>query len=110
MFAQTATGFLAVLFFFQLQLLPFSGAVITNDPEEAFTIAREAYPFFVPIINNWRVLSFSTNREEDPVQFDKFLHGDDLQPPNENVVYSITWVDLRQEPRVVTVPRVENRY
>ena len=107
MSAQTATGFLAVLFFLQLQLFPFSDALITNNPDEAFDISREAYQFFVPVINNWRFLSLSTDAA---VPFDEFQHSNDFRPPNENVIYSISWLDVRNESRVITVPPVENRY
>ena len=114
MSAQAATGFLAVLFFLQLQLLPFSGAVLpplTNNPAEAFHIARAAFTFFVPVVINWRFLSLSTNLEENPVPFDEFQHGEDFRPPNENVIYSISWLDVRQEPRVITVPPgIQERY
>ena len=109
---QGATGFLAVLFFLQLQLFPFSGAVIpvTDDPEEAFLIAREAYPFFVPVINNWRFLFVTTRPSPSDAFNDTFQHGEGFRAPNENVVYSVGWVDLRQEPRVITVPQVQGRY
>ena len=111
MFTQAATGFLAVLFFLQLQLLPFSGAVIpvTDDPAEAWDLAEEAYIFFAPVISNWHFLFLTTTPSPSAV-FDTFQHGDSFRPPNENVVYSIGWMDLRQEPRVVTMSPVQGGY
>ena len=118
MSSQAAIGCLAIVFVLQLQLFAFSTAdhnglpPLTNRPLEAFRIAREAYPFFTPVIANWRVLSATTSTllTPNPVEFDTFRHGDDVRAPNDNVIYSLAWLDVRQEARVVTVPQIRNRY
>ena len=97
--------------------LPFSSCMphlphLTEDPEEAHKIAEEAYIFFYPAVVNWRFLAFAT---EVPSRlrlnpFDRFEHNEETEFPNDNVIYSQAWLDLRQEPRVISMPKIRGRY
>ena len=107
---------MAVIFFLQL---PFFSCMasptllpLTDDPEEAYEISHLAYLLLSPVVDNWRFFALATGFPSSPghVGFDTFAHRDSPMTPNDNVIYSQAWLDLRQEPRVVTVPQIQDRY
>ena len=96
-------------------LLSFSCAKeIKVGPEEARTIAKEAYIYGFPIVENYKVVyAYSVYKDSnvfkaplnhlaivmpDTTQPDS-LQGGFVKPP-----YALSWMDLRKEPVVITVP------
>ena len=99
---------LAIALLLQLLFLSSTSAVLplTDDREEAREIAREAYLLLTPAVLNWRFFAVSSRRNG----FDNFRHFRIAIPPNNNVIYSVAWLNLRQDARVVTVPQIAGRY
>ncbi|HEX6791411.1 MAG TPA: DUF1254 domain-containing protein [Candidatus Krumholzibacteria bacterium] len=98
-----------------LVLLAFSCAKeIKVGPEEARTIAKEAYIYGLPIVENYKVVyAYSIYKDSnvfkaplnhlaivmpDTTQPDS-LQGGFVKPP-----YALSWMDVRKEPVVITVP------
>jgi hypothetical protein len=91
-------------------------------PEEARAIAREAYIYGYPMVDSYRILNaYFVNRQnpEYKTAWNQILNiprvytPDDkaVQTPNSDTPYSMVGMDLRAEPVVLTVPRIEkNRY
>lgn len=87
-------------------------------PEEARTIAKEAYIYGFPLVDNYRIqYSYFVNR--DGAEFKapwNQLHNEArvytpadkaIQTPNSDTPYSQLGADLRAEPLVLTVPAVD---
>jgi len=108
---------------FSLALLVLSGFCADTtfaevNPEQARTIAREAYLYGFPIVDNYRIMySYTQDRGDKeykgPVNE---VHGEArvftpedkaLQTPNSDTPYSMLVADLREGPLVLTVPEVE---
>jgi len=96
---------------------------ITLDPTIAHEIALEAYVYLYPLVLMERTRLQMTNVEEagevpgrGPV--DAFVHlrefptaeFRDVVKPNFDTLYSPAWLDLREEPRVVSVPATDEYY
>jgi hypothetical protein len=91
-------------------------------PEQARAIAKEAYIYGFPIVDNYRVMySYFVNKEEPEYKGGwNEIHSaarvytpDDktVQTPNSDTPYSAVGADLRTEPLVLTVPPIEqDRY
>jgi hypothetical protein len=85
-------------------------------PEQAKAIARDAYVFTYPLVMNFRTLYMQAIKGEG--RFGKWLHlglsspaDTDIVTPNNDTPYSYAWVDLRAEPWVLTLPKIEpNRF
>ena len=121
---KTAVGYLAVIYLLGLPLFSCSPIEdnslttaqgvhdLTTDPTEAYDIAYKAYQYFYPIVENARCLSLSLGypNSAEHVMYDSFHHNDHALPPNDYVIYSTVWLDLRQEPRILTVPLIQDRY
>jgi hypothetical protein len=88
------------------------------SPEEARAIAREAYTYANPLVDNYRVFYGSFVDETDPeyktpinqlVNLARVYTHEDraVQTPNSDTPYSWLALDLRAEPYVLTVPEIE---
>ncbi len=90
--------------------------------DEIKAIAEEAYIFGLPYVLEYRTMYMQAvdKTSESYVGFGKFLHygaataeNKDVMTPNRDTPYSWVWVDLRTEPWVLTVPKIDssnNRY
>jgi len=91
-------------------------------PAEARAIAKEAYIYGFPLVDNYRVMhSFFVNQDGEEFKAPwneihneaRVFTPDDrtIQTPNSDTPYSQLGTDLRTEPLVITVPEVEeDRY
>ncbi|MCP9847655.1 DUF1254 domain-containing protein [Synechococcus sp. Lug-A] len=87
-------------------------ASVTSDPQAARCLARDAYIFTYPLVMNYRTM-FMQAIDEDKAM-GKWLHlglsspaDTDIVTPNNDTPYSYAWVDLRTEPWVLTMPKIE---
>ena len=99
---------------------PPSAAAVT--PEQARAIAKEAYIYGFPMVDNYRVMySYFVNKDDQEYKGGwNEIHNtarvytpDDkaIQTPNSDTPYSSIGADLRAEPLVLTVPPIEqDRY
>jgi hypothetical protein len=89
--------------------------------DEAKTIAKEAYIFNYPLVMMYRTMylqAIDTKSKSFSGGFGKWLHlgmstpqDTDIVSPNNDTPYSYAWVDLRAEPWVLTIPKIEaNRF
>ena len=107
-------------------LLGFLVAVVFQDghaqtdltPDKARAIAKEAYTYANPMVDNYRVFYGSFVDEQDPeyktpinqlVNLARVYTHEDraVQTPNSDTPYSWLALDLRTEPYVLTVPEIE---
>ena len=101
---------------------PSTVAPATVTPEEARAIAKEAYIYGFPMVDNYRIQYAYFVNKEDPEYKGGWneIHNtarvytpEDkaIQTPNSDTPYSALGADLRAEPLVLTVPPVEqDRY
>jgi hypothetical protein len=99
---------------------PASAADVT--PAEAREIAKEAYIYGFPMVDNYRIAwaffvdkggpAYKTSINHLKSDANVFTPADKtVQTPNSDTPYSFTWLDLRAEPMVITLPPIEaNRY
>jgi hypothetical protein len=99
---------------------PPSPAVVS--PEQARAIAKEAYVYGFPMVDNYRVMySYFVNKEDPEYKggwneihnTSRVYTPEDtaVQTPNSDTPYSTVGADLRAEPLVLTVPPIEqDRY
>ncbi|MEM7435174.1 MAG: DUF1254 domain-containing protein [Myxococcota bacterium] len=94
---------------------------ITTSPEEAERIAQEAYVYAYPMLENYRTLYVQAVDRTGPGYmgpFNQLQHGTellgpdftDVVRPNNDTLYSFAWLDLRAQPVVISVPRIDDRY
>ncbi|MGJ8673515.1 DUF1254 domain-containing protein [Rubritalea sp.] len=94
----------------------------TPSPAEIKTIAEEGFVYGLPIVMNYAVM-YEYTVDKGGSQFKAPFNQLKNEPrvytykdtavisPNSDTPYSFTWLDLRAEPVVLTVPKVEkNRY
>ena len=81
-------------------------------PDEARAVAEEGYTFGFPL-----VLMDATRRRMSraPNQFQHFARFPDASftdvvSPNADTLYSLAWLDLKEEPVVLSVPDTDDRY
>lgn len=81
-------------------------------PEQARDIAKDAYIFTYPLVMNYRTMYMQAIKGNRA--FGKWLHlglsspaDTDIVTPNNDTPYSYAWVDLRAEPWVLTMPKIE---
>jgi len=94
----------------------------TLTPEEAQSIADEAYIYAYPMIQNYKtmynmVINSSSQSYKAPFnvitnEVNLFTPNDtSFVTPNSDTLYSHTWFDLRSEPIIISVGNIEeNRY
>ena len=99
-----------------------TGAGAQLSPEETRAIAKEAYVYGFPIVDNYRVMhSYLVDRGGREYKGDwNQIHNNarlmtpadkSVQTPNADTPYSFLGVDLRAEPLVLTFPEIEkSRY
>lgn len=88
----------------------------TLTVQQARADARDAYIFAYPLVLNYRTMYMQAIKGNGA--FGKWLHlgpsspaDTDIVTPNNDSPYSYAWVDLRAEPWVLTLPKIEkNRY
>lgn len=91
-------------------------------PAEARTIAREAYIYGFPVVDNYRIqYAYFVNQQSPEYKApwneirntQRVFTPEDktIQTPNSDTPYSFTGLDLRAEPMVLTIPPIgEDRY
>ncbi|MBN2219128.1 MAG: DUF1254 domain-containing protein, partial [Kosmotogaceae bacterium] len=88
---------------------------LTTDPSEANSLAKDAYIFAYPMLENYRTMyveAVSSGKFNTFTRI-KTLFGPDSKTvvrPNNDTIYSTAWLDLRAEPLVVELPAVSDRY
>jgi hypothetical protein len=107
-----------------LSMLMSSGAFadFTASPAEARTIAKEAYLYGFPVVSMYKTL-YTQAVDKGGVNFKApfnriastaqvFTPKETAYPtPNADTPYSFVWMDLRKEPLVLTLPKIDdNRY
>ncbi len=75
-------------------------------------IAKDAYIFAYPLVLNYRTMYMQAIKGDG--RFGKWLNlglsspaDTDIVTPNNDTPYSYAWVDLRSEPWVLTMPKIE---
>ena len=94
-------------------LLSFSAiAAASPSAKETRAIAKEAYIFTYPLVMNYRTMYMQAIKDDG--EFGKWLHlglaspaDTDIVTPNNDTPYSYAWLDLRTEPWVLTIPKIE---
>jgi hypothetical protein len=87
-------------------------------PEEAKQIAKEAYVYGFPMVVNYKTMymyALNTESPEFKGRFNQlscdarlFTPEDKaVVTPNSDTPYCMFWVDIREEPRVISVPEME---
>ncbi len=87
-------------------------------PEQAKQIAKEAYVYGLPLILNYKTMNayvLDKNSPEYKGEFNEISNVARLYTPDDKAVvtpnsdtpYSFIWVDLRDEPQVISVPEIE---
>ncbi len=88
-------------------------AIVTASPsaKETRAIAKEAYIFTYPLVMNYRTMYMQAIKGDG--EFGKWLHlgsaspaDTDIVTPNNDTPYSYAWLDLRAEPWVLTLPKI----
>jgi hypothetical protein len=114
----------AILFFCLLVFSCQSGASSAEEKKLALStediraLAKEAYIYGYPLVDNYRFLYGKSIDKADPmfrVPMNEFFHEADVikagqktvQTPNTETPYSRASLDLRAEPMVLTVPNIE---
>ena len=99
-----------------------ASADFTAPPEEARSIAKEAYLYGFPVVEMYKTLYTQAVDKKSPnfkAPFNQigntakaFTAKDTaFVTPNADTPYSFVWMDLRSEPLVLTLPKIEdNRY
>ncbi len=87
--------------------------------QEAHQIAKEAYIFNYPLVMYYRTMymqAIDTKSTSYSGGFGKWLNlgtsspkDTDIVAPNNDSPYSYAWVDLRAEPWVLTIPKIEKK-
>ncbi|MEQ8157383.1 MAG: DUF1254 domain-containing protein [Mesotoga sp.] len=88
---------------------------LTRDPAEARAIARQAYIFAYPMLENYRTMSTQVLQFGGFNRFTHFnrLHGPQnrlIVRPNNDTIYSMIWLELSTEPIVISIPEITDRY
>jgi hypothetical protein len=91
---------------------------VTLTPDEAKSIAKEAYTFNYSMVMMYRTMyvqSIDPTSKSYSGGFGHWLHlgtstpeDTDIVSPNNDSPYSYAWVDTRAEPWVLTMPKIES--
>lgn len=95
-----------------------AGARISATPEEARAIVKEAYIYGNPVVDNYRIqYDYFVNKESPDYKaphnqvfsMARVFTSEDkaIQSANSDTPYSFMGMDLRAEPLVITVPKIE---
>jgi len=95
-------------------------AQTTVTPEEARAIAKEAYVYGFPMVDHYRIQYSYFQDKDDPnyktpwntlINVPRVYTPEDtaIQTPNSDTPYSFIGMDLRAEPIVLTVPKIEKK-
>src|SRR5688500_609631 len=95
-------------------------ATASITPEEARTIANEAYIYGFPMVDNYRIQYAYFVDSKNPEykapwnqikNIPRVFTPDDkaIQTPNSDTPYSFVGMDLRAEPLVLTVPEIDKK-
>ncbi len=86
---------------------------------EARKIAKQAYVFSYPLVMMYRTMylqAIDSKSKSFSGGFGKWLHlgtsspkDTDIVSPNNDTPYSYAWVDVRAEPWVLTMPKIEDK-
>lgn len=119
MIAKTAATVIWALLFSVALLGTNSWAQAKVTPDEAHRIAKEAYIFNYPLVMMYRTMYLQALDEKSKSYsggFGKWLNlgmsspkDTDIVSPNNDTPYSYAWVDLRAEPWVLTLPKIEDK-
>jgi hypothetical protein len=102
--------------------VPASSGAGGPTPAEVRAIAKEAYVYGFPLVDNYRILYFFTLDKSSPafkapvneiINVNRLYTPEDrvILCPNSDTLYSGASFDLRTEPYVLTLPKIEkNRY
>jgi len=88
------------------------------NPKEVRSISREAYTYGFPLVESYKTLykqAIDTNSSDFKAPINQIGHAtgvatpDDTQfvTPNTDTPYSYLWADLRAEPIVISLPKIE---
>ncbi len=111
--------YLSILFIFGIMLSLIACAQKSQlTPQEARNIAKEAYVYGFPMVVNYKTMYMYALNEESPefkgsfneLSCDARLFTPEdkaIVTPNSDTPYCMFWVDLRQEPQVISVPEME---
>jgi hypothetical protein len=88
------------------------------SPEQAKQIAKEAYVYGLPIVMNYKTMYNYTLNEQSPEYKGPFNQKSCdarlftpkdkvVVTPNSDTPYCMFWMDLRDEPQVISVPEME---
>ncbi|PHS02183.1 MAG: hypothetical protein COA78_21780 [Blastopirellula sp.] len=102
-----------------ITFVPSIGRSQELTPTEAQAIAREAYIYGFPIVENYQLMhamAIDTDGEKYAAPFNVLKHRNhiftpaDVQivTPNVDTPYSSVWMDLRAEPLVLSVPGIKD--
>jgi hypothetical protein len=92
------------------------------SPEETRAIAKEAYIYGFPVVTNYQTMykqAIDTANSDYRAPFNVLTNSANVATPDDKFVvtpnsdtpYSYLWMDLRAEPVIVTMPKIEkNRY
>src|SRR6266700_5863878 len=114
----TRRGFVGGVAVLPVLHLTAADAQINVSPAEARTIAKEAYVYGFPIVDNYRIQHAYWMDKINPEykgSFNQIWNATQLfspadkaiQTPNSDTPYSFVGADLRSEPLVLTVPAME---
>ena len=105
-----------------LQLLPVPACAESIHADEARVIAQEAYIYFYPLVLMDITRKQATNIEPGKLfgrgPMNSFTNVPAYPPadfrdvvrPNFDTLYSVAWLDLTQEPPIVSAPDTDGRY
>ena len=111
-----------ILFFLVLAAFVQSGAAAAQPRQEIVEIAREAFIWGYPVVENYAVLHDFALAPASPAfraPLNAISHARNVATPDDRTIvapnvdtpYSYAWLDLRAEPVVLTLPPFEaNRY
>ena len=88
------------------------------SPQEAKEIAKEAYIYGLPMVLNYKTMNSYVLNKKSPEYKGEFnelscearLYTPDdkaIVTPNSDTPYCMFWVDLRDEPQIISVPEME---
>ena len=99
-------------------IIPSIAAESKLIPAEAQQIAKEAYIYGLPLVLNYKTMYNYTGDTKSPEYKGEFNHlacearvftpqDKAIVTPNSDTPYCMTWVDMRAEPVVYTIPEME---